>query len=357
MLLYYRYGMVAYTSCTGIHEQVTMKRGSGTSSSAVVAKKTSNPERKSNEENGKNIGKEAVCSISVSKINDGTGKSKLRDKSKGHMLQTKNEPASAKKEESKRGIRSQNKEKKSKTSGNKSGMSQDSSRNKRKEISQKKSKSENKIMTYSPSSSLDDGDLDFSAIEQKIFEGFPLGKRSGRGNSLTKDKTKKEIVSKSSLLSSEEEKKRRTAIKEKSAHENKNKFHESSQVTKTHVGKRESKNMGTLSKCSKLKGANKGKTRALVSNTKKKNKAELKKESTGAASDSGMSDWEEVDEMEGVDEVKELLSGSHVTKAKSEGVQIELDAPDVLWGIRRRKRRTEEEMVRIQWLIKFKKLI
>ncbi|KAG0717629.1 DNA repair protein complementing XP-C cells [Chionoecetes opilio] len=50
--------------------------------------------------------------------------------------------------------------------------------------------------------------------------------------------------------------------------------------------------------------------------------------------------------MEGLDEVTELLSKASSLSSNQEGVQIELDAPETLWGMRkRRKKRTEEELI------------
>ncbi|XP_050739957.1 DNA repair protein complementing XP-C cells homolog [Eriocheir sinensis] len=70
---------------------------------------------------------------------------------------------------------------------------------------------------------------------------------------------------------------------------------------------------------------------------------------TTTASESELSDWEEVDEMEGVDEVEELLSKPSSSSSQPDGgggVRIELDAPETLWGMKRRKkRRTEEELI------------
>lgn len=343
--------MVAHTHNTGIQEQMTMKRrscsrSSGPSSSgsdpsvsgplAVVARKTPNSVRNSDEENDKNLGEETMNFGSSNKLSDSKGKLKM-NKSHVRMSKTKNNLAAAEKEESKKRFRSQDKGKEVKSFGKKNRRDQDSPRVQRHEISQKESESRNKSLD-------NDEDIDFSVIEQRIFEGFQVGKSSGEGKSLRRNKTKKESVQKSLPLHSKDEKRRRTPSKEESALENK-KFKESRKVKNINVSKRESKNVLTTSNCSKLKGATKGKTHIMVSNTKKKNKSDLIKESTGAASDSGMSDWEEVDEMEGVDEVKELLSESQAVKAKPEGVQIELDAPDVMWGVRRRKRRTEEEMI------------
>ena len=65
------------------------------------------------------------------------------------------------------------------------------------------------------------------------------------------------------------------------------------------------------------------------------------------ASDSDASDWEEVEDTAEINELEALLDDSqntHITTQES--VKIELDAPDVVWGMKRRKkRRTEEEMV------------
>lgn len=72
-----------------------------------------------------------------------------------------------------------------------------------------------------------------------------------------------------------------------------------------------------------------------------------KKKEKADGSDSDASDWEEVDEEGGINELEALLNDSMDTKVSAkESVKIELDAPDLIWGLKRRKkRRTEEEMI------------
>ncbi|XP_068212328.1 DNA repair protein complementing XP-C cells homolog [Palaemon carinicauda] len=87
------------------------------------------------------------------------------------------------------------------------------------------------------------------------------------------------------------------------------------------------------------KTADRGKKAAVTSKGKKKGK--------GDVSDSDASDWEEVDNTSEIDELEALLNDSMDTKlSKKESVKIELDAPDLVWGMKKRKkRRTEEEMI------------
>ncbi|XP_076048553.1 DNA repair protein complementing XP-C cells homolog [Oratosquilla oratoria] len=60
-------------------------------------------------------------------------------------------------------------------------------------------------------------------------------------------------------------------------------------------------------------------------------------------SDSELSDWEEVDEVEEV--LKEVAAGRNSSSTQQQNVQVVLDAP-VLWGMRhRRKKKTEDELI------------
>ncbi|XP_045603640.1 DNA repair protein complementing XP-C cells [Procambarus clarkii] len=249
-------------------------------------------------------------------------------------------------EESKRKSRSQSKEQKSKPSlvTNEITSKQNSVRNRRKPKSEKELHGDKNVKVDYHNKDFEDDNLDFTVIEQKIFEGFPLGANSRRGQSSTRGKTKKEIEKKLSA-SSEKKKSFINPSKENAAHEKKNVANKSSPNPPTTINKKGGKNTLPKSKQSKPKAIDKEKTRTPNKDTRKKSGAKSKKKSSITASDSDMSDWEEVDEMEGVDETVELLSGSHSTQSKPEGVQIELDAPDVLWGVRKRKKRTHEEMI------------
>ncbi|XP_064083445.1 DNA repair protein complementing XP-C cells homolog [Macrobrachium nipponense] len=97
--------------------------------------------------------------------------------------------------------------------------------------------------------------------------------------------------------------------------------------------------MKQASDSGKRKTADRGKKPAPATLKAKKEKVD--------GSDSDASDWEEVDEEGDINELEALLNDSMDTKVSAkESVKIELDAPDLIWGMKKRKkRRTEAEMI------------
>ncbi|KAK3871922.1 hypothetical protein Pcinc_022959 [Petrolisthes cinctipes] len=209
-------------------------------------------------------------------------------------------------------------------------------------------------------SSLDDTDIDFADIEKKIFEG--VNKRDSRGKRCSGEEGKD--GSKSNT-----KREKTTVPKKPDALGNKadgNTPTQGSQKKKQHtdIKKHRSNRSGEAQKKEKMQTVEKSsiarsgkeikKTRSEVGRSgsgsksgRKQSRGRRKTKADVAGSESDMSDWEEVEEKEmvGTDEAKELLEEYGATQLKKEeGVKIELDAPQ-LWGMNKRKKRTQEEMI------------
>lgn len=310
-------------------EQLTRKKLSGARSSSIPPMKTDN--KHNSKSKGFNTRKRASLT-------------KTDEQKEASLSNTSHEQVAAKTNEKiKRHSRSESKELRVKPSldANENKTNRDSSRHRRLDP-QKKLHNDTKGVVSCHDKDCEASDLDFSTIEQKIFEGFPLGNNFDRG-SLKKEKTKKKMIN--SLPASSQNMKTNTrSSKHCPVLDKKNVPSKRSHNSPAKINKKREKDVNLVSKSSIPRDLSKGKISKPVTDSKNRSVKSNKKTSV-TASDSDVSDWEEVNEMEGVNEIEELLTGSHLAKAKPEGVQIELDAPDVLWGIRRRKKRTEEEMI------------
>ncbi|XP_047484452.1 DNA repair protein complementing XP-C cells homolog [Penaeus chinensis] len=187
-----------------------------------------------------------------------------------------------------------------------------------------------------------DCNLDFSLIESKIFEGFAVPENK---KSRTKDNRR---VRTDRKIGNETYTNEKRSLAKKGI-ERKKSLEKNEASLKSHS--KSSKKDKSSQKVSPKPSSSKKKTerpterRTPVDKNKPNKVRSSEKKSAKVDSDSDMSDWEEVGERDEVAEMEELLSGSQPSAASGGNVQIELDAPNVLWGIKKRKRRTEEEMI------------
>lgn len=188
----------------------------------------------------------------------------------------------------------------------------------------------------------EDCNFDFSVIESKIFEGFavPENKKSrvkdnrrGRTDNKLCDETY--TKGKSSVTNKSKERKKSLGSNEVPS-KSPSKGNKKDNASQQKSPKPSSSKKKAERPIEHRSPGDKGKSNKVRSSQKKSAKVD---------SDSDMSDWEEVGERDEVAEMEELLSGSQPGATSGGNVQIELDAPNVLWGIKKRKRRTEEEMI------------
>lgn len=180
-----------------------------------------------------------------------------------------------------------------------------------------KKKSDSLTKSHSTKLKSIEPDLTFAEIEQKIFDGSelePKVKRSTRKN-------KFEVLDQSASIS-------------KIAFSNSSCIEQSSNKD-AEIFKSRKSNSNSCKK--KKKNESHGKCKPITKSQTKANPSDK------LDSNSEASDWEDVDEL------SELLKNSECSKTTDENVQIELEANNVLWGIKKRKRRSEQQMVSINF--------
>lgn len=214
------------------------------------------------------------------------------------------------------------------------------------ETQRERSKMKKNKVTENEMDDDDDCNFDFSVIESKIFEGFNVQENS-------KAKVQDTRTKRTDRKISDESPKNEKGSATRKSRERKKTPEEKEVSSRSHSkSSRKDKNGQQLApkpSSSKQKAEHTTVPRTPVDKKRPSKGRSSQKKSAKVESDSDLSDWEEVEERNEVTEMEELLSGSQPSVASGGNVQIELDAPNVLWGIKRRKRRTEEEMVRIVW--------
>ncbi|CAL4220639.1 unnamed protein product, partial [Meganyctiphanes norvegica] len=188
-----------------------------------------------------------------------------------------------------------------------------------------------------------DNEIDFSIIESKILEGIASLEKQRKGNGGKSKPSNKNAKIESSLNKRTTDRNNIKKTVSNKERERKSDAGENKIKTNKHSDQKR-KETKTSSRSTPISSKSYKQKDSLSKDRKKSmNKSKIKQESD----ESGMSDWEE---LEDVDELALLLGDARETVAHDAGdkevvAKIELDAPDLMWGMKKRKKRTEQDMI------------